>query len=339
MSIFKHNDDKNVGIKKESINQISKEQYFYLDDGREVKSIRELYDIIDSINSDEFIKHQINNNFGNWVKGVFNDNDLHHKLLWAKNKDDYKLILEEELGIKKEDIINELEKAEINNKAPGELTSELKKEIMENEIILEEKKNEKIEQAVKTELGLEKDVADDEKSMFDVVNYNNIIAIAEKEFNQNNYESALNNYESAMKIRKDDSILEIMDIIKAEISKIEKKKKDEDFLINSEKKSFASQIESFNLKFNELKDRIKNLRKEGKDVYIADIHLMPLKSKIMIAEVTKAKKDLDVIKNLIIFVQKELDEVELDKIVDVRAEIEEGAKKLIDDEIKKEISA
>lgn len=97
---FENNHENNEKkIEDNTIDKINilKEQYFHLDDGRVIRSIKELYEIIDSIKDDEFLKHHINNNFGKWIKGVFNDDKLYHKLLWAKNKNEYKEILKERL--------------------------------------------------------------------------------------------------------------------------------------------------------------------------------------------------------------------------------------------------
>jgi len=100
--------------------------------------------------------------------------------------------------------------------------------------------------------------------------------------------------------------------------------------------SFAVQVEAYNFKYNELREAISRIRKEGKDPYMAEIHLANFKAKLHIAEVTREQKDLDVVKNMIIASMKELKDAEGEKIINIKSEIEEGVKKLIEEEGKKE---
>lgn len=101
-------------------------------------------------------------------------------------------------------------------------------------------------------------------------------------------------------------------------------------------KGFAFQVDAYNTKYNELREGIKNSRKGGKDPYLAELHLMPFKAKLHIAEVTRNQKDLDIARNILITSEKELNEAEAENIIDVKKEIEEGARKLIEKDAAKE---
>ncbi len=105
-------------------------------------------------------------------------------------------------------------------------------------------------------------------------------------------------------------------------------------LAGIESKSFAVQVETYGLKYNELKEKAKNLRKEGKDPYIAELYIANFKAKMHIAEVTREQKDLNVVKDMLSDSEKELIEADAEKISDLRKEIEEGAKRLIEEDAK-----
>lgn len=102
------------------------------------------------------------------------------------------------------------------------------------------------------------------------------------------------------------------------------------------RQSFPVQIETYNAKLKELKELMKNLRKEGKDTYIAEICLYSFPAKMHIAEITREQKDLDVLKDMLERAEKELKDAMNETIVDVRKEVEQGAQKLIEEDIKKQ---
>ena len=373
--------------KTNSLNELAdlpKEKQFHLDDGRSIKSIKELLDSLDSISDDEFNKHLFNNNFGKWIKGVFNDNELYHKLLWAKNKEEYKEILKERIyeieNPKIEKIIetpkvektsqenesNKLDKPIISEKINETIISKkevveeikLKTEIKEpiKEIVKEstpkkeelfnelehEKLKEKLVGEIKKTfdesvlLSNEKDKLLEEKSEFNDIEYDHFFDLANKEFDDKKYDQAITNYEKAYNIKKDNIILEKINLSKKLLDFQNKVKSDEDFKIELKTKPYNIQLETFKLKYNEFKEKIKNLRKEGKDLYIAELQLIPLNSKIMIAQVTHLEKDLEVIRKIISNVENEIKEVEAEKFIDLKNEIDEGARTLINEEIKKQ---
>ena len=105
-----------------------------------------------------------------------------------------------------------------------------------------------------------------------------------------------------------------------------------DMQSNMQNESFAVQVERYNNKYNEIKERISEARKEGKDVFMADLHLASFKAKMYISEVTREQKDLNVVKRMLLDAEKELKEAEEEKIVNVKKEVEEGARKLIEED-------
>ncbi|MBR9690837.1 hypothetical protein GOV08_04080 [Candidatus Woesearchaeota archaeon] len=97
-------------------------------------------------------------------------------------------------------------------------------------------------------------------------------------------------------------------------------------------KEFGVQIEAYNARLKELKEMISEVRKEGKDPYMANLKLKNIPSKIHLAEVTRRQTDLDLVRDMLAETEKELREAMDEKITNVKKEVEEGAIKLLEEE-------
>ena len=73
--------------------KVSDNQAFYVKDGPVIKSVKELSDALENNNiSDESFQYHINNNdndFVNWIKGVYGEEKLAKKLKRVKKKDTF----------------------------------------------------------------------------------------------------------------------------------------------------------------------------------------------------------------------------------------------------------
>lgn len=105
------------------------------------------------------------------------------------------------------------------------------------------------------------------------------------------------------------------------LRRLEAKKK----LVGDEKKEEEHQESIARLKerLNELKARISNARKEGKDPFIANIILRNVNAKIKMAEVTHDSKDFEAVEKILNRAELELEEALEEEEVDVKKEIEE----------------
>ncbi len=72
-----------------------KENYFILCNGKPVKNIKELADIMEEL-EDSVFNHHVNddgNDFANWVKDIFRDIELAEKITGVKNKKHMQLVI------------------------------------------------------------------------------------------------------------------------------------------------------------------------------------------------------------------------------------------------------
>jgi hypothetical protein len=115
------------------------EEYFHLNNGRAIKNLFELVNALKSMDDDTF-SHHVNfqrNDFENWVRGVFNDEDLAEFLSISKTREDMIKVLESHLYKSEDEEENEDDAEEENSKE----NIEIKKlpEEPEKEDIKEEK--------------------------------------------------------------------------------------------------------------------------------------------------------------------------------------------------------
>lgn len=339
------------------IKDIPKEKYFYLDDGRFLKSLEDLYDTIDSINNNSFKRYMFNNDFAKWMRDVFNDYEVYHKLIWAKSREEYKAILKEIINKRKSlsekeekkaktaDVLEDKNaadkklqnKSSLNN-SDGDKKAErdkLLKDTLNADELKEKVRKEQFNHINENELSMiDKDRYEEEKSIFNTTQYSQLVNSADKEYEKKYYSLALNNYEGALKIKPGDKrIIDRVFELKNILSGVNKKKAEKSSLDEMEKKSFAVQIDAYTAKYNVLREEIIGLRKNGKDPYISDLHLMPFKAKLHIAEITREQKDLDVVRNMLITAEKELNDARDEDIIDVKNEIEEGVRLMIEKEM------
>ncbi|MBW2991482.1 hypothetical protein KY348_07320 [Candidatus Woesearchaeota archaeon] len=109
------------------------------------------------------------------------------------------------------------------------------------------------------------------------------------------------------------------------IKRLEAKKK----LIPDEKEEEKHQtrISALKEKLDEIKNRISEARKAGKDPFIAGLWLRNVNAKIKIAQVTHEKKDFKTVEIILNNAEKELEESLKQEEVDVKKEIETRLRK------------
>jgi hypothetical protein len=90
----------------------------------------------------------------------------------------------------------------------------------------------------------------------------------------------------------------------------------------SSEERHLSRIQIAKEKYNELKARISNARRAGKDPIIADFLSRNIPSKIKMAEFTREKKDFDQVDELIAKATQELEDAEKEEKIDVKKEID-----------------
>jgi hypothetical protein len=88
----------------------------------------------------------------------------------------------------------------------------------------------------------------------------------------------------------------------------------------------AAKVQLLKEKFSELKARISNARKSGKDPLIADFMSRSIPSKIRMAEITREEKDFEAAKAAIRNATEELEEAEKEVMINVKKEINEKLK-------------
>ena len=72
-----------------------KQHYFILCNGKPVKNIKELADVIEDLEEHVFNHHvkEDSNDFANWVKDIFKDIELAEKIAGAKDKKHMQLVI------------------------------------------------------------------------------------------------------------------------------------------------------------------------------------------------------------------------------------------------------
>ncbi|MBM3200132.1 hypothetical protein FJZ53_04275 [Candidatus Woesearchaeota archaeon] len=71
------------------ISEVDSNHYFYLSDGRALKSLRELAEALEDM-SEETFRHHVNsekNDFANWIRDVITDEELAHSLVHIEDKE------------------------------------------------------------------------------------------------------------------------------------------------------------------------------------------------------------------------------------------------------------
>ncbi len=77
------------------LRKLEPEYYFYLSDGRPVKSLLELADALEEMDDNVFSHHVSlhNDDFAKWVSEVFNEDELAIKLGQSKSRQKHQLII------------------------------------------------------------------------------------------------------------------------------------------------------------------------------------------------------------------------------------------------------
>lgn len=105
------------------------------------------------------------------------------------------------------------------------------------------------------------------------------------------------------------------------LKRLDAKKK----LIPNEKEEDLHQAKIYTLseKLKELKARISDARREGKDPLIADLVLRNVNAKIKMAEVTHDKRDFDEVEKILKRAESELEEALKEEELDLKKEVNE----------------
>ncbi|HLC78480.1 MAG TPA: hypothetical protein VJH92_05115 [Candidatus Nanoarchaeia archaeon] len=74
---------------KDFFSEVPDSEKFWLANGKVVGSLKQLYEVLKKLDEKIFCLHvnEEKNDFYNWVKDVFNDNNLADDLLWCTNKE------------------------------------------------------------------------------------------------------------------------------------------------------------------------------------------------------------------------------------------------------------
>jgi hypothetical protein len=90
-----------------------------------------------------------------------------------------------------------------------------------------------------------------------------------------------------------------------------------------------AKISGLNEKVRELKQRISDARKQGKDPLIADLMLRNVNSKIKMAEVTHSIQDYDEVEKIIKMAESELKEAIEEEELDIKKEVEQKLRQTV----------
>jgi alpha-amylase len=134
-NIYKQGKGKD-NIKKRTTNMTSQpnqEKCFWLNDGRTISDMQELYQALKDMSSETFTHHVTDdkNDFSSWIKHVFKDEKLSQKLHSLKDKNKMALAIRSRLGVlKREKIMGKLDSLPEPNKIQSIKTD--KKSIINN---------------------------------------------------------------------------------------------------------------------------------------------------------------------------------------------------------------
>ncbi|MEM3373966.1 MAG: hypothetical protein QXE31_01975 [Candidatus Woesearchaeota archaeon] len=284
--------------------------YFYLKDGRIIKTIEELPDILENTSDQVFYEHVnlYKNDFAKWVYEVFNENELSKLLGNIKSKEETIRTLRAYLKIKEQKKLKE-EKQNKNENINENLSIHQTNEtfIKNTEIKIEDKKKEINETSLKKEINEEK--INETQNQFN----NNI----KKEI-QNNNEKISDKLETTLKsqetIYNENNTENPDDFFKKNpiiIDNIIEAKKENIVLepltfIDYDKNNPKKTIEIFKDTYAKAYQRMSFLRKSGFDTSLVEIMLFRVLPKIKLYESTNEEKDALTVKRLINEVIEEL---------------------------------
>src|SRR4030042_4531039 len=89
----------------------------------------------------------------------------------------------------------------------------------------------------------------------------------------------------------------------------------------NEEDMHQAKVSSLNEKFKELKARISEARRSGKDPFIADLMLRNVSAKIKMAEITHEQRDFEEVQKILKRAESELEEAIREEELDVKKEI------------------
>ena len=94
----------------------------------------------------------------------------------------------------------------------------------------------------------------------------------------------------------------------ASASKSEESKLKEAAPVSNTEQTFAQRMNNMTLKEQELRNKISEFRKVGKDMYFSQLTIANLHSKIHYAEITREPKDMDAVDKILEDAKKEIEE-------------------------------
>lgn len=285
------------------------EKWFYLKDGRSFKSMRELLERVKDMEEKTFRFHhnQDRHDFSNWVKYVFEQPELADKLKFVPDKEAFaetlagelngKKNVDEERNIPSEKEIKprEYDEKDLKPKKLGFFRKLFRKKEKTSEEMLEEDLDDRIGRVeehaeAKAEEQLEEIRQEVERSPDKELSAEEI-----KDYSEKKEEEYSN--------------------------KIEKLKEEKNSVVGEEDDA----IRNLKSELEDLRQKVSELRKQGKSTFYADFHIRRIPAKIQLYKVDREEKDLQKIKRLMEQVEEELEEVKNYKEVDVKREVEEMA--------------
>lgn len=260
--------------------------YFYLKDGRVIKKIEELPDILENINDETFNFHvnDYKNDFATWIYYDFKNPELAQILRSIKSKEETVRALRAYLKVKE---LNQ------KNKETGNIEVDIKKENdIKNEIEINKKKETKEED--KNENILEEPITKNDKN-------ENILEESKKIENKNENKSK-NKSENIIDLNENpDEFFKKNPII---IEQVVEAKKENIVLeplpfVDYDKDNPQKTIEIFKDNYAKAYQRMSYLRKSGFDTSLAEIMLFRVVPKIKLYESSNEEKDALTVKRLL----------------------------------------
>ncbi|MEM2138590.1 MAG: hypothetical protein QXM96_00335 [Candidatus Woesearchaeota archaeon] len=268
--------------------------YFYLKDGRIIKTIEELPDILENISDEIFYSHVDNNknDFSKWVYDSFNNVELSKLIGSIKNKEEIIRTIRAYLKtkeIKQETKINEKEMIIKENETEKKYDSSNNINLMEEKNIeYSENKNQNKKENMKinenTNEKIKNKIENNEKNITEKIT--ELVDEKKKIENQNN---------NPDDFFKENPVL-IEQIIEAKKEKIVLEPLS---FIDYDKNDTKKNIETFKDNYAKAYQRLSFLRKSGFDTSLAEMMLFRVLPKIKLYEASNEEKDALIVKRFL----------------------------------------
>lgn len=273
--------------------------YFYLKDGRIIKSIEELPDSLEIISKDIF-EHHVNsykNDFAKWIYDEFKENSLSSLIGNIKSKEEMIRVIRAYLKIRESK--NKKEGIKENNKKIDEINTNLKlnkeeKDLEIKNINLKKDENELKEKKIENESN-EKDKKNTNIDIKDIELNNKIEKNNKKEEKTENPDNFFKKnpviFENIIDAKKENIVLEPLGFI------------------DYDKDNKIKSLEIFKDNYAKAYQRMSFLRKSGFDTSLIEMMLFRIPPKIKLFEASNEDKDALIIKRYLNEAIEELNEI------------------------------